>query len=115
MSIFSYMSYNSAVRDAAESRVAADNAEVVVTELRWQVNKLTLINMAMFELLQQRFGVTEEELVAKMTEIDMRDGHVDGHAPASGPVACEACGKTYSKRHNHCLYCGHVNGHSPVF
>lgn len=115
MNILRDMALQSAVQQASESKTSAMNAEMVVSELRWKVDKLTLANMALFELLQAKFGLTEEELMAKMTEIDMRDNHLNGQAPNTGPVACETCGKTYSKRHNHCLYCGHVNRLSSPF
>ena len=38
------------------------NAELMVQELKWQVNKLTLVNMALFELLHEKVGLTEAEL-----------------------------------------------------
>lgn len=101
--------YRQALQEAAESKRVASNADMSVQELKWQVDKLTLINRAFFELLHEKLGMTEAELMAKMHEIDMRDSHLNGQGPASAPVSCEACGKTYSKRHNHRLYCGHVN------
>lgn len=109
MNILWDMRNRHAFQEAAETRNAALNAEMSVQELKWQVAKLTLINRAMFEMLHEKLGMTEADLMAKMHEIDMRDSHLNGQAPASAPVSCEACGKTYSKRHNHCLYCGHVN------
>lgn len=115
MSIFRDMALRSAVQQVSENKTTALNAEMLARELKWNVDKLTLVNQALFELLQEKFGLTEAELMAKMTEIDMRDSHLNGQAPHSGPVACEACGKTYSKRHNHCLYCGHVNAFSSPF
>ncbi len=109
MSIFLNSRLHSAAQEAAEGKSAAVNAEMMVQELKWQVGKLTLINRAMFELLHDKFGLTEAELVAKMTEIDLQDAHQNGRVAPGAPVACEACGRTYSKHHNHCLYCGHTN------
>jgi hypothetical protein len=77
--------------------------------LEWKVNKLVLINMALVELLTARGGLTEDQLLAKMQEIDLRDDRADGKLPETVSAVCESCGRTYSKRHNHCLYCGHVN------
>ena len=109
MNPFWYARMSTASQQASESKTAAMNAEMSVQELTWKVNKLTLVNRALFELLEEKFGLTEAELMAKMTEIDLRDDHLHGHAPITTPISCEACGKTYSKRHNHCLYCGHIN------
>ena len=53
-------------------------------ELAEQVDRLSLIANAMWELLQQAFpALTIEHLTAKMHEIDGRDGHIDGstHRP----------------------------------
>ena len=44
-----------------------------------KVNRLALICRAMFELMQAS-GVTEDQLKAKIVEIDLRDGQADGKA-----------------------------------
>ena len=94
---------------------AAENAQNRVSVLEWKVNKLILINMALVELLKAHAGLTEIQMLEKMQEIDLRDGKLDGKAPDSVAAACEQCGRTYSKRHNHCLYCGHVNKGEHLF
>jgi hypothetical protein len=83
--------------------------------LYWNINKQILINMALVELLSEHAGLTEAQLLTKMQEIDLRDGQQDGKASNLVSAACEQCGKTYSKKHNHCLYCGHSNGAARVF
>ena len=50
----------------------------------------------------------QKELTTKMNEIDLRDGKMDGKLAVDGTI-CEQCGRTYSRRHNRCLYCDHVN------
>src|SRR5882724_3956820 len=87
----------------------AEDAQNRVSVLEWKVNKLILINMALVELLTAHAGLTEAQVLEKMQEIDLRDGKPDGKMSESVAAACEECGKTYSKKHNHCLYCGHVN------
>lgn len=105
-----------AEQSRAEQGIAeAEDAQRRVAALEWKVDKLTLINMALVELLIAHAGLTEAQLLAKMQEIDLRDGKQDGKPPDTASPICEACGRTYSKRQNHCLYCGHVNQSEHVF
>ena len=70
-----------------------------------RVDKLVLACMAMWELLKDRTELTEEDLMAKVQEVDLRDGQADGKV--SKTVAkCPKCGRTMSPRHKKCLYCG---------
>jgi len=119
MGIFWNM-YNSQRIAAGQARAeqgvaAAEDAQNRVSSLEWKVDKLTLINMALIELLTAHVGLTEAQLLEKMQEIDLRDGKQDGKPPETVAPLCEACGRTYSKRHNHCLYCGHINQNGHVF
>ena len=49
-----------------------------VRKLQERLDKLTLVSMAMWELLKERGELTEEELMEKVREIDLRDGEPDG-------------------------------------
>jgi hypothetical protein len=70
-----------------------------------RVDTLTLVNMALWSLMQDRLGLTEDELAARVQRIDLRDGRADGKvAPSVG--TCSACKRTMSARHRHCMYCG---------
>jgi ribosomal protein L32 len=94
---------------AEEGAMTAEAARGLVLELESKVNKLTLVNHALFDLIAPRLGITESDLIEKMNEIDMRDGKLDGQESTPTSNVCEQCGRTYSRRHNHCLYCGHIN------
>ena len=94
---------------AEQSAMTAEEARTRVVDLEARVNKLTLVNHALFELIAGRIGITETELIDKVNEIDLRDGRMDGRPSAEPPLVCEQCGRSYSRRHNHCFYCGHVN------
>ncbi len=76
-----------------------------VWNLEDRLDKLLLVNMAMWELLKDRTELTEEDLLAKVQEVDLRDGRADGKI--SKTVAkCPKCGRTMSPRHKKCFYCG---------
>jgi ribosomal protein L32 len=91
--------------DAIQAKVATDQYSDRVRELEFTVNRLALGCQAMWELLRSRVGITEEELMAKMNEVDLRDGTQDGRMT---PVmtTCPKCGKPSNSRHSRCMYCG---------
>jgi hypothetical protein len=111
--MFSHMygpqQFASLAKRAEEGAIAAEELHFRVQDLEAKVNKLILINHALFELAEARLGITEQDLVNKVNEIDLRDGRLDGKVEVENPNVCERCGRSYSQRHNHCLYCGHVN------
>ena len=73
-----------------------------------KVDSLSLTCQALWEILRDRTKLTEEELLAKISEIDMRDGRADGKMGAKGGP-CSKCGRVLNKRHLRCLYCGEHN------
>ena len=76
-----------------------------VRVLEQQCERLNLAAMAMAEILRDRLGVTEKEIEAKLTEIDLRDGQLDGKVRPS-PLPCLQCQRTSAAHRKHCLYCG---------
>ena len=76
-----------------------------VDDLRNQVERLSLACQAMWEMLRDRSNATEEELDAKILEIDARDGHVDGKMSVQS-LSCQACGKPTNSRRSFCVICG---------
>ncbi len=75
-------------------------------ELRARLDKLALVNMAVWSLLKEHTPLTEEDLVERVKEIDLSDGQLDGKVRAV-PQTCPKCSRTLSKKHRRCLYCGH--------
>lgn len=67
--------------------------------------ELTLACQAMWELIRDHFGFTDDHLKAKILEIDARDGTVDGKIGAE-LTDCPHCGQKASTIKPHCIYCG---------
>lgn len=73
--------------------------------LEQEVRRLTLMNQALWEVLRQRLGLTDEDLLQKVKEVDLRDGIEDGRMTEVG-LECPTCGRVSSSKHWRCLYCG---------
>ena len=102
------MNSTSASIDAAQAREAAHDARDKANEIRDRFDRLTLLCMAMWELMKKS-GVTDEQLAAKVKEIDLADGKLDGRYSPSVVSQCPKCGHVMSRRHSKCLYCGYEN------
>lgn len=101
------------IRNLHQSQLAADQAAHVranrhenqVEDLEGKVDRLTLICEAMWTILSQRFGVSMQELVQAMHDIDMLDGQLDGRK-VSPPRPCPSCASMVAAELGRCQYCG---------
>lgn len=91
-------------RAAANEQSRQSKANIM--EVEEKIDKLTLVCMAMWSLMQDKMGVTEEQLLERVKMLDMMDGVADGKA-TRGVAQCPKCDRTMSPRHKKCLYCGH--------
>lgn len=100
---------NFLIRDAQSRADRADvrshGNEVTVQMLQDQIDHLSLAVYAMAELLEN-VGFTNDMLLAKIKEIDLRDGKLDGKL--SQQRTCLSCNRQIAGRHLKCLYCGEV-------
>jgi hypothetical protein len=94
-----------AAADLAQSK--GYDTERRIRQLEAEVDALTLIVMAMWELFGKSNGLFMKDLEAKMQEIDLRDGKLDGKL-SFGWVACQSCGRKLDQRRRTCVYCGAV-------
>ena len=76
-----------------------------VAELARQIRKIALVNQALYELLKERTGISDEELRRKIDEIDKRDGTADGKLSPK-PVMCPKCGHIVTAGTLSCQSCG---------
>ena len=91
------------VANMAESK--AQRARNDVQHIEQRLDQLVLANMALWSLLQEKTGLTEQDLLDRVQEIDLADGQADGKA-RKPPVKCAECGRMMSPRHKRCIYCG---------
>ena len=88
-----------------EAKTEATEAKDRVRDLELALGHMELACQAMWELLRARVGITEEELLTKMREVDLRDGTLDGRMGLV-VTACPQCGKPSNTKHSQCIYCG---------
>ena len=94
---------NEARLHSGEANQKALNNQVSIKVLNEKIDHLSLVCMAMGELLEN-VGFSKAMLLSKIEEIDLRDGSLDGkYAPLN---KCSNCSRVVAARHNSCLYCG---------
>ena len=87
---------------SSEARRASDKAE----RMQFEIDRLLMITEALWMILKEQHGYDDAELQRRVTEIDMRDGKLDGKVAKTAPVKCPSCGKTLQKKRPRCIYCG---------
>jgi len=94
--------------EAAGERAARTAAEVrTQTEaITCDVEKLFMITEALWTILKEQHGYSDDDLIGKIQEIDLRDGKLDGKVAKQNNPACPQCKRALIGKHPVCLYCG---------
>lgn len=83
--------------------VESQNAEI--NQIHRRLDRLSLACQAMWELLRDSTSFEENDILARMEDVDLRDGVKDGKmSPPS--INCESCGRKGNPRRRQCVYCG---------
>ncbi len=83
----------------------AREAKQEVQKLRDDIDHLTLITQALWEVVKQKTDLKDEVLVAMISEMDARDGKIDGRY-VKVPEQCPQCSRPVTVSTNSCVYCG---------
>jgi predicted Zn-ribbon and HTH transcriptional regulator len=100
--------------EAAEAKDEVTRYRERIKELEFRLDRMALASQALWELLRSRLGLSEAELLAKINEIDLRDGVQDQRMTAR-PMPCAECGRTLNSKASRCIYCGAVVAKPHVF
>jgi len=107
-------------RDLSVSLHAAQDARATARDAQYRIEAITrwadqslMLCEAIWTLASEKLGLTDDDLVARINEIDMRDGKLDGRVHTA-PDACAKCGRTSAKRFDRCMYCGEPRGKKPL-
>lgn len=90
---------------ASRAELKAETSKQYFQLLEGKIGSLALACQSLWEILEENTDITREQLLAKMEEVDLRDGKKDGKLSRS-VEACESCGRKTSRRRPICLYCG---------
>ncbi len=90
----------------ADARAAAS----AVALIQHHVERLLMITEALWAMLKEQHGYTDEDLIERVRQIDLRDGKLDGKVASTGIKTCASCKRPVSGRHTVCLYCGGALG-----
>lgn len=89
-----------AARTAADVRTQNES-------IQFDIEKLFMITEALWAILKDQHGYTDDQLVQMIQDIDLRDGKLDGKvAKAAERPSCAQCGRTIIRKQAKCLYCG---------
>ncbi len=98
--------------DAAHAKTHARQAKADVQSLEDRLDKTLLVCEALWMLIRDKLGVSDEDLIQQITALDLSDGKLDGKVRRP-PVACPKCNRTVSARFPKCMYCGQEIAHEP--
>jgi hypothetical protein len=103
--LFQQQQIQDARRKAENASEKASDMRAVLDDFARRVEALALANQALFEILRERTGITDDEVLARMQQIDLRDGTKDGRMGGK-PTTCPRCGRRANTVRKHCIYCG---------
>jgi hypothetical protein len=97
-------SYAAAAASSAEN--AALEARTEVELYRHDLDRLLLITEALWFVLKQEHGYTDDVLIKLIQELEQRKTTSTGVTLKDPPVACPVCQRPNTATRIFCLYCG---------
>lgn len=91
---------------AARAQAQAEHAREEAEWIRADIERLLMITEALWQIVREQHGLTDDELFRRVVEIDLRDGRVDGRVAPQPPPPCPHCGRPLPKRRPVCIFCG---------
>ena len=93
--------------EAQQARDVARESAMSSDKAKKNTERLYMVVQAMWELLSAKVGLTDADLEARIREIDMRDGRLDGQdSTQTAPQTCNECGRTILSGQSQCSWCG---------
>ena len=92
-------------REAAAAKRSAEQLEA-------RLDRALLTMEAMWSLLRDKLGTTDEELLGRVVDIDLSDGVLDGKVRRPA-LQCPQCERRIPRRFARCMYCGCEIRHDP--
>ena len=91
---------------AVDIHQEANQAQLNVAKGRTDIERLYLLVEALWTILKTSTGLTDEDFVKIVEQLDLQDGKLDGsNATHTVITQCPNCGRTLLKGHRRCAYC----------
>lgn len=98
---------DSANKNADQAHDQISHSQSDVGLLRFDVERLLMITEALWSILKENHGYSDDELMKRVAAIDMRDGALDGRVATVESPICPQCKRSHLAKHRpFCLYCG---------
>jgi hypothetical protein len=101
-------------RDLVKAKTDLGRANSELERLRIDLDRLSLVCRAMYSLLRESTGLSDQDLLRRVDEIDSQDGQLNGRVRAA-VQSCPECGRACGPRQRFCLYCQHPIGRLSAF
>lgn len=101
-----YSALADAQNAANDARAEAQRVRTELESLRTDVERLLMLSEALWSFLKREHGYSDEELQDVITQIDLRDGKLDGRVAKDPPQNCPSCGRVLTRKRSFCIYCG---------
>ena len=89
---------------AQEAQFQRQAARDEVAALHDRIDRLVLLNEAIWQLLAEALEMTDDQLDRRVVKLDGDDGTADGRR-TRGPIRCQ-CGAMVNARVGQCQFCG---------
>jgi hypothetical protein len=104
-----YHASQEASRASSKAKEVSDHLGLIKVD----VEKLLMISEALWTILKEKHGYTDDELIRRIENIDLRDGKLDGKVAKSPAKPCPACNRVLIGNRPVCLYCGQTVKRKP--
>lgn len=91
---------------ADQARLRTIGVEGKLDAVSFDIERLLMITEALWMLLKKEHGYTDDVLLQRIREIDLRDGELDGRVAVRPPGPCPECGRPLARKRPLCIYCG---------
>ena len=100
---------------ASQAQSAGKRAARVAGDVRTQneaitgdIEKLFMLTEALWTILKEEHGYSDDKLIKRIQEVDLHDGKLDGKVAKQQKPSCPKCKHKLMGKHQVCLYCGTV-------
>jgi len=102
---FQEMRLNDVSQQSKDNKSHVRENQGEIFDQSMMLKKMAMVNQALYEILKERVGITDEELRRKIREIDLRDG-VENGSVSVPPLKCPQCEGRVTAGALNCQSCG---------